>query len=195
MPHPLSRLLQLLTHMTVLLGFLHRHHPPQSTIPWLSKPVADLLFLFLVNLWFCYLFLGGTKHVYHLSSNCPLAFDMFRWDLRLQDPWTECPLWGSGPRQVHWWGGHPGQRQAGLWASEGAHLHHPGLRLWRGSWWCQHEEVPQVSHEPQSESTQCASWGFQTRWMHLKWQRVPFKSRNPSLHWLIMKIIIGCRHN
>lgn len=59
MPHTLSQLLQLLTHMTVLLGFLHRHHPSQSTIPWLSKPVADLFFFlreFMILLTFLFLF-------------------------------------------------------------------------------------------------------------------------------------------
>lgn len=78
-------------------------------------------------------------------ANSLSTLDVFRWDLRLQDPRAECSLRSSGPGQVHWRGGHPGQGQAWLWAAERAHLHHPSLWLWRGSWWRQHEEVPQVS--------------------------------------------------
>lgn len=78
-------------------------------------------------------------------ANSLLTPDVFRWDLRLQDPRAERPLRGSGPGQVHWRGGHQGQGEARLWAAEGAHLHHPGLRLWRGSWWRKHEEITQVS--------------------------------------------------
>lgn len=87
------------------------------------------------------------SHLFQLFwANSLLALDvLFRWDLRLQDPRAECPLRGSGPGQVHWRGGHPGQGQAGLRAAKGAHVHHPSIRLWRGSRWRQHEEIPQVS--------------------------------------------------
>jgi len=63
-PHPLPTPPQVLTHMTVLLGFLHRHHPSQSTTPWHPKSVADLFFLFFgVNLWFlCYIFFSFEQY-------------------------------------------------------------------------------------------------------------------------------------
>lgn len=86
------------------------------------------------------------------------ALDVFRGDLRLQDPRAECPLRGSGPGQVHWGGGHPSQGQAGLRAAERAHLHHPSLRLRRGAWWRQHEEIPQVSRPLDLRS--CSRTGF-----------------------------------
>lgn len=145
--------------MTVLLAFLHSPPDPQSTtIPWHPKPLANLIYFFflvcvcdfmaLLLTWFS--FICTVKNITPVIQlfwvDFLLAFAMlFRWNLRLQDPRAECSLRGCGSGQVHRRGGHPHQREAGLRAAEGAHFHHPSLRLRRGSWWRQYEEIPQVS--------------------------------------------------
>lgn len=142
-----------------LLFSTAHHPPPHSPTP---NPNNDTLktcgwsFFFYVNLWhYCWLLLSIfciTKRCQWFWINSLLAVGvLLRWDLWLPDPRTECSLRGRGPGQVHWRGSHPSKRQDGLWAAEGAHIHHPGIRLWRGSWWGQHEEVSQVSQQKLKE--------------------------------------------
>ncbi len=70
-PTPSPNPLQVLTHIKVLLGFLHSHHLPQSTTtPWHPKPVADVFlclcfFSFFFSLLWIYGFVVNT--VFHLT--------------------------------------------------------------------------------------------------------------------------------
>lgn len=138
----------------MLFAFLHSppHLPKNGTL----KTCGWFYFFYFFGFFFmwiygCWLFLSIfsiTKRCQWFWINSLLAVGvLLRWDLWLPDPRTECSLRGRGPGQVHWRGSHPGKRQDGLWAAEGAHVHHPGVRLWRGSWWRQHEEVSQVSQQ------------------------------------------------
>lgn len=143
--------------MTVLLASLHSHQipyrlqsPPTPKTSWLIFyfVVCDLMALLLT--WFGFLFFICTVNhcssFSHSEDAVLWAFAMsFRWNLRLQNPWAERPLWGRGAGQVHGRGSDQDQREAGLRAAEGAHVHHPGLWLRRGTRWRQHEEITQVS--------------------------------------------------
>lgn len=73
-----------------------------------------------------------------LSSFC-------RGNLCIQDTWPRAALWGRGAQQDIRRGPAPGQEPHRLWAAEGVHVHHPGLRLWRRAPGDSLEEVTQVS--------------------------------------------------
>lgn len=94
-----------------------------------------------------FLWFGSFVPPHQLSSNLSLSF--FRRDLWVPSAQRPRRFWfgsvrGRGVGPLHWRGPCSLQRAIGLREPEGTQLYHPGLWLWRGTWWHQQQEIAQV---------------------------------------------------
>lgn len=91
----------------------------------------------------------GLAFSFLLISFLPISLSFFRRDLWVPSAQRPRRFWfgsvrGRGVGPLHWRGPCSLQRAIGLREPEGTQLYHPGLWLWRGTWWHQQQEIAQV---------------------------------------------------